>query len=79
MSALARRRIRALATKSGVEVVSYRTAILEYIRQCDHSPTMREIATAVGIPSPGSVHYHLQELERSGEIIRKNGRIVVAR
>ena len=53
-----------------------RQKILEYIRRCDYSPTVREIALAVGI-SPGTAQYHLERLERSGEIERSGKRIVV--
>jgi len=51
--------------------------VLEYVRSCDHSPSVREIGKALGITSPASVQYHLDLLQASGAITRKNGRIVV--
>jgi len=53
------------------------TQVLDYIRSCDHSPSVREIGKALGISSPSAVQYHLRKLLESGEITRKNGRIVV--
>jgi len=51
--------------------------VLEYVRSCDHSPSVREIGQALGIPSPSTVQYHLNLLQAAGAITRKNGRIVV--
>lgn len=49
-----------------------RTEILEFLRaftaQKGYPPSVREIMAGVGLKSTASVHYHLAELERSGEI-----------
>ena len=47
--------------------------ILEYIRSCGHSPTVREIADAVGLSSPSTVYVHLYGLEKRG-LIERRGR-----
>jgi hypothetical protein len=43
-----------------------RARILEYIRVCPHSPSLREIAAHLGISAPSTVRRHLLELERAG-------------
>lgn len=49
-----------------------RTEILEFLKaftaQKGYPPSVREIMAGVGLKSTASVHYHLAELERSGEI-----------
>ena len=46
--------------------------ILTFLRQFSaehgYAPSVREICAAVGLRSTASVHYHLAELKRSGEI-----------
>lgn len=48
--------------------------ILMYIRECINErhlpPSVREIADAVGLSSPSSVHAHLGKLEEKGYIVR---------
>lgn len=48
--------------------------ILNYIRECINErhlpPSVREIADAVGLSSPSSVHAHLGKLEEKGYIVR---------
>lgn len=41
-------------------------AVLLYVRQCKHSPSLREIGKEVGIKSPATVMAILAELERDG-------------
>jgi predicted ArsR family transcriptional regulator len=43
-----------------------RAAILAYVRACEHSPSLREIAGAVGVSAPSTVRMHLIMLERDG-------------
>lgn len=43
-----------------------RQQILEYVKSCDHSPTLREIGKAVGLSSVSTVQVHLLHLEREG-------------
>ncbi|MBQ7871763.1 MAG: transcriptional repressor LexA [Oscillospiraceae bacterium] len=49
-----------------------RTEILEFLKEFfaekGYAPSVREIMGAVGLKSTASVHYHLAELEREGEI-----------
>ncbi len=47
--------------------------IAETIRECDRSPTMREIGEALGISSTNGVRYHLSVLEDRGYIRRHRG------
>lgn len=49
-----------------------RDRILKFIEQADHSPTIREIAAAVGLKSPATVATHLDKLEADG-LIRRFG------
>ena len=49
--------------------MSNRAKVLAYVQACDHSPTVREIAEAIGT-SHSTVHYHLGALELSGDIRR---------
>jgi len=52
-----------------------RTAILEFIdshiKENGYAPTVREIASAVGLQSSSTVHGHLDRLEKMGLISRK--------
>jgi repressor LexA len=54
----------------GRDRVTTRDRILLYLRDCNYSPTVREIGTAVGLTSPATVHYHLELLELRGVIER---------
>jgi repressor LexA len=57
--------------------VNTRDRILAYVRECDYSPTVREIMDVVGLKSPSSVHAHLNQLRRDGLIEYEGRRIVV--
>src|SRR5436305_4210607 len=48
--------------------------IYEYIREEGVPPTNREIGSALNIPSPGHVDYHLSQLEKMGLIARESKR-----
>jgi SOS-response transcriptional repressor LexA len=54
-----------------------RLAILLFLTQCDHSPTVREIGDAVDLKSPSTVHHHLRILEGVGSIVRHGSRIAL--
>lgn len=43
--------------------------IEEYISERHYSPTVREIAKAVGLSSTSSVHGHLKRMRRRGTLI----------
>jgi DNA-binding IclR family transcriptional regulator len=43
-----------------------RLQILEFLKGCDHSPTLREIGEAVGLSSASTVQVHLLHLEQQG-------------
>lgn len=47
------------------EILAY---LREYTAQNGYPPSVREIMHAVGLRSTASVHYHLSELDRLGEI-----------
>ncbi len=55
-----------------------RAEILEFLRRFTaengYAPSIREIMQAVGLNSTASVHYHLAELRRSGEITTEEGK-----
>ncbi len=50
--------------------------ILEYIKQyivsSGYPPTVREIAKAMGVSSPATIHAHLENLEKKGVIKKEN-------
>lgn len=56
------------------ELSSRQQAILDYIKQevneKGYPPSIREIASAVGLASSGTVHGHLDRLEKKGLIRR---------
>lgn len=58
-------------------LTSRQREILRYIcvfrEEAGHSPTMREIGTAVGIVNPQAVAMHLNALQRKGYVSRKPG------
>lgn len=47
--------------------------IESYINEKEYSPTIREIAKAVGIHSTSAVSFHLQQLRKEGKIDYKEG------
>lgn len=52
--------------------------IYDYLRQFTaqngYPPSVREIAAAVGLKSPSTVHFHLKALEEAGAITRGTGK-----
>lgn len=48
--------------------------ILTYIRQRGYPPSVREIAAAVGLKSPSTVHFHLKAMEAAGVVTRGVGK-----
>ena len=48
--------------------------ILSYTDQNGYPPSVREIAAAVGLKSPSTVHFHLKGLEEAGFITRGAGK-----
>jgi repressor LexA len=48
--------------------------ILSYTEEYGYPPSVREIASAVGLKSPSTVHFHLKALEEAGVIIRGTGK-----
>lgn len=55
-----------------------RDAILAFVVLYQHlngyAPTVREIADAVGLASPGTVHSHLAAMRREGRITYVDGK-----
>ncbi len=49
--------------------------ISQYIQMNGHSPTLQEIADAMGLASLATVHEHLQSLEKKGIIKRYDGAV----
>lgn len=58
--------------KKQKQIVEY---ISQYIQINNYSPTLREIADAMGLSSLATVHEHLQTLERKGVIRRFEGAV----
>lgn len=48
--------------------------ILSFTNQNGYPPSVREIAEAVGLKSPSTVHFHLKSLEDAGVITRGAGK-----
>ena len=48
--------------------------ILSFTNQHGYPPSVREIACAVGLKSPSTVHFHLKALEEAGVISRGTGK-----
>jgi repressor LexA len=48
--------------------------ILSYTEENGYPPSVREIASAVGLKSPSTVHFHLKDLEEAGAIVRGTGK-----
>ncbi len=53
------------------EILAY---LREYAKRNGYAPSIREIMQAVGLNSTATVHYHLSELRRSGEISIDEGK-----
>lgn len=49
--------------------------IAQYIQQYGYSPTLQEIAKALGVSSLATVHEHLEAMERKGVIKRFDGSV----
>lgn len=50
-------------TKRQTEVLKF---VKDFIKECDYSPSCREIAEGLGLSSPATVHQHLQNLRDGG-------------
>ncbi len=48
--------------------------ILTYINQKGYPPSVREIAVAVGLKSPSTVHFHMKAMEKAGVLTRGVGK-----
>lgn len=48
--------------------------IQAYIRQRGYPPSVREIAAAVNLKSPSTVHFHLKAMEAAGVVSRGEGK-----
>lgn len=48
--------------------------IKDFIAQHGYPPSVREIAEAVNLKSPSTVHFHLKALEEAGVITRSSGK-----
>lgn len=48
--------------------------IVEFTAEHGYPPSVREIAAAVGLKSPSTVHFHLKALEEAGVISRGSGK-----
>lgn len=48
--------------------------ILDFTADNGYPPSVREIAAAVGLKSPSTVHFHLKALEDAGAISRDSGK-----
>lgn len=48
--------------------------IVDYTADVGYPPSVREIAAAVGLKSPSTVHFHLKALEDAGVISRSSGK-----
>ena len=48
--------------------------LLSFTEQNGYPPSVREIADAVGLKSPSTVHFHLKSLEEAGVITRGAGK-----
>lgn len=57
-------------TKKQREILDY---ILKVIRERDYTPSYREIATALGLSSPATVHEHVARLREKGYLASDEG------
>lgn len=48
--------------------------LLKFTAENGYPPSVREIAAAVGLKSPSTVHFHLKALEEAGAINRDSGK-----
>ncbi len=49
--------------------------IAQYIQRNGYSPTLQDIATAIGVSSLATVHEHLETMEKKGVIKRRDGSV----
>ena len=60
------------------ELTAKQKQIYDYIRSFSarhgYSPSVREIAQAVGLKSPSTVHFHMKALEEAGAIVKSAGK-----
>ena len=54
-------------TRKQQEIYDY---IAEYIAQHSYPPSVREICDGVGLRSPSTVHFHLQNMEEKGFLVK---------
>ena len=57
-------------TKKQRDILDY---ILKTMRERDYTPSFREIATALGLSSPATVHEHVQRLREKGYLREEEG------
>ena len=48
--------------------------ILAFTSETGYPPSVREIAAAVGLKSPSTVHFHMKGLEEAGMIVKAEGK-----
>lgn len=48
--------------------------LIRFTAEHGYPPSVREIAAAVGLKSPSTVHFHLKALEEAGAIARSSGK-----
>ena len=48
--------------------------ILAFTSENGYPPSVREIAAAVGLKSPSTVHFHMKGLEEAGMIVKAEGK-----
>jgi len=53
-------------------------AVKGFIRKHGYSPTVRQLAQILGIPSPSAVFKHLSSIEKKGYLRKENGEIKLA-
>jgi repressor LexA len=53
-------------------------AVKDFIRKHGYSPTIRQLAKILGIPSPSAVFKHISSIEKKGYLRKENGEIKLA-
>ncbi|MFW6140257.1 MAG: transcriptional repressor LexA [Acidobacteriota bacterium] len=53
-------------------------AVKDFIQKHGYSPTVRQLARILGIPSPSAVFKHLSSIEKKGYLRKENGDIQLA-
>ncbi|MFO7981482.1 MAG: transcriptional repressor LexA [Candidatus Aminicenantes bacterium] len=53
-------------------------AVKDFIRKHGYSPTVRQLAKILGIPSPSAVFKHISSIEKKGYLRKENGEIKLA-